>query len=847
MCANHAWTRKIITTRCCCARHSPPSMAGRCVSLLLLLLPTSAKPPPQAAGAGAGRWPSCAAVSKQQGTIEQREAVMRHGLELGLARLWQQLEEPPARNISGAGNEANVLSMLGGALAEMDLYGNITAAEHLVRLAFANQSTDGLLPWIPMDLHNTNWDGHGVLLSFLQLVPLLYRHGHRFSPDFDAFLRPRLALGLRASWTQGSAGLWYTNILIGKITNNILIGGWLNDSQSVAEGEQLLDQWLNFRLDNSDVFVHEYESTFYFWNDFNALLPAAQYSRGSRAAARLLAATDQLFAHLAANYFAPTRTMVAPHSRDYNFLTGKFYIIRGVWGSGVMGMTLAFLDPDMSAVTAPTLSDLENAVLYHALTTDDGYRPPCELIELAASGEVREVRSKQGLLSNITGDRTVVLLPEMGYAVGSVSEDFAAVPNAWSAQSKEVNIEVAPPSTWNLAASDWPSVSTVVDDHDAPWGLVRRVQNWTKPQHLRGRLGSAQFLATQTNVTFLLVTLDIDAAQITPPDASAQEDRQGEKYTQTSPPLQCNASSARHGVGWAGNYKLLQQLILPPSAKASAAMEHCAALCCSNARCTGWAVKPANTSRECVLVKDGVQTFPNPEEYSGASGRPINPGPTPTPSAARSSLATNVIFPARAEHIFFGRRDVVFPDSTGPAGYVLRGEQAAAPTENASVMLVQGGVCVAARVIRADPVHAAGDQVAPAIELKADTASLQHNAARLAIYHYRGKERMLQGSVKLALGLVTGPCAAAGGPSGFLDKVLTMTATSTVGTDGRWINVLKWDSGQLGGDTAGSIAVEREDGPSAKVLSRKVNGAPVCMPASELTVNGKPVSFLGAI
>jgi hypothetical protein len=74
-----------------------------------------------------------------------------------------------------------------------------------------------------------------------------------------------------------------------------------------------------------------------------------------------------------------------------------------------------------------------------------------------------------------------------------------------------------------------------------------------------------------------------------------------------------------------------------------------------------------------------------------------------------------------------------------------------------------------------------------------------------------------------------------------------MTATSTVGTDGRWINVLKWDSGQLGGDTAGSIAVEREDGPSAKVLRRKVNGAPVCMPASELTVNGKPVSFLGAI
>ena len=141
-------------------------------------------------------------------------------------------------------------SLCCGALAEMDLHGNLTATEHLLRLAFANQREDGYLPWFPMDVAHTNWDGHGALLGFLQLVPLLYRHGHQFSPDLVNFLRPRLALGLRKSSRQGSSGLWYTNILIGKITNNILIGGWLNDTKAVNAGEALLTQWLGYMCDN---------------------------------------------------------------------------------------------------------------------------------------------------------------------------------------------------------------------------------------------------------------------------------------------------------------------------------------------------------------------------------------------------------------------------------------------------------------------------------------------------------------------------------------------------------------------------------------------------------------------
>eukprot|EP01052_Picozoa_sp_SAG31_P011926 SAG31_NODE_687_length_12813_cov_2.597216_8_plen_89_part_00 len=62
----------------------------------------------------------CSASAPRCGAAgSAREALLRQGLVLGLERLWAQLALPAARDISGAGNEANILSVFGGALAEM--------------------------------------------------------------------------------------------------------------------------------------------------------------------------------------------------------------------------------------------------------------------------------------------------------------------------------------------------------------------------------------------------------------------------------------------------------------------------------------------------------------------------------------------------------------------------------------------------------------------------------------------------------------------------------------------------------------------------------------------------------
>ena len=161
----------------------------------------------------------------------------------------------------------------------------------------------------------------------------------------------------------------------------------------------------------------------------------------------------------------------------------------------------------------------------------------------------------------------------------------------WCAQSKEINVELAPPTGWDIATSVWPSITTVVDDFDAPWGLVRKTPNWSKPTHLRGRLGSVQHTHLNTSTTILLATLDIDAAQPTP-DGGRESPARERVNLDLSPMLICNATQAKHGVGFGGNFHIVDQHALPSHIALPAGLERCATACCAHDNCTGWAVKP---------------------------------------------------------------------------------------------------------------------------------------------------------------------------------------------------------------------------------------------------------------
>ena len=106
-------------------------------------------------------------------------------------------------------------------------------------------------------------------------------------------------------------------------------------------GRGPLDEWITY---TNEYGVHEYDSTFYYWNDLNGLFPAVAYAPSHALRAKFTAVADFLFADMAANYFVPSKTLAGPHSRDYNFLTGRFYMVRSVWGSGILAVTATYLD-----------------------------------------------------------------------------------------------------------------------------------------------------------------------------------------------------------------------------------------------------------------------------------------------------------------------------------------------------------------------------------------------------------------------------------------------------------------------------------------------------------------------
>lgn len=153
-----------------------------------------------------------------------------------------------------------------------------------------------------------------------QLGPALVSKGHLLPAEVAAGLRPQLKLALAAAFGQGG-GLPYTNIALSRAATAAVLGGWLDDSDTITAGEKLLDQWMNY---TARFGLHEYESTDYFWNDLNAMLPSAQHAPTKRLRLKFAAVADYLFALIAVHFFPPTNALAGAHSRDYTFLNGRF-------------------------------------------------------------------------------------------------------------------------------------------------------------------------------------------------------------------------------------------------------------------------------------------------------------------------------------------------------------------------------------------------------------------------------------------------------------------------------------------------------------------------------------------
>ena len=375
-------------------------------------------------------------------------------LKDGLTRIVAKIEAAAA----DPNQPLSVRDLPNAALGELALGGDPKKAESLLRLMFAQQDMDAKSPGygtVPWEIRGkTVTDPNAIEFSMQAVGPILIRYGERLSPAFLQEAPPHLTAAV-AALERHKVPILYTNIFLMKSANLILLGRVLKDERVAAEGEAMLDAWLE---QSKHLGITEYDSPTYYKVDANDLNYGYLYAEKTETKEKFKAALDILWTDIGSNYFPGRGSLSGPHSRDYDFLTGHsgldvFFI---AYGWAPMPKTSKGLDIESVGL-------LQNEL-------DQGYRPGPEIIALTKKPERWNAR----LWGDQPGqDRTNYITPD--FAIGGASHDYCPY-------DKSISIQLA-------SKKPLTDISVVVDDSDEPYGKtqVENPDGHSKPHHLSSR------------------------------------------------------------------------------------------------------------------------------------------------------------------------------------------------------------------------------------------------------------------------------------------------------------------------------------------------------------------------
>jgi len=384
------------------------------------------------------------------------QAVLKSHVSEALAEVHKQLlaenPQPVTRSLPAA------------ALAEVMLNNDPAAARALLERVFAAQDMDpksaryGDVPW--QLGHPETKDPNAIQFTALPMAALFLQYGDNFPEDFQARAKERLRAALQAVEAK-TVPIWYTNIYLMKLANQILLGDYVGDEESVARGKKALAQWLDFTKTNG---ITEYNSAVYAGVQLDVLHTLHNLTRDEEAKTLARAALDDVWADAAANYFPAAEMLSGASSRTYNFLgtdlnLNQYYYLFGI------------------QPTAPgRVGDICGELLVWANSVWGGYAPPPALVELAHQPN-RLVQQRAGAESG--KDRYNFITPS--FSLGSASFFYEH-------QDREVCLTLG-------SAKKLPLVSVMLDPFDAPYGKVRiREGNGghLKVMHLRNEISAVQ-------------------------------------------------------------------------------------------------------------------------------------------------------------------------------------------------------------------------------------------------------------------------------------------------------------------------------------------------------------------
>jgi hypothetical protein len=381
------------------------------------------------------------------------------------------------RQILARPDDTRTRDLSSGALLSLMCGDDPSVAEHFLRLAYTTQDmnpssrTYGQLQWIISDAGIT--DLNAIDFNTLSLGPILLRFGDRLSPQFKDDFVPHLAAALSGLHNH-IVKVSYTNIWLMNCVCQMLLGQAAHDTNSVAEAEHRLDEWIDYTKTNG---IHEFDSPTYYGVDINELTVGYRYAADPADRRKFKTILDYFWTDIAANFFPAAGRLTGPYSRDYDFLSATGDLDGWFAGFGWIPMEQA---NSFGLDGVFVLDDLR----------DGGYQPPRQIADLANSGPRQIVAAYDDdpnhLIWNWIGPAV---------AIGSTTGNYCEQDKLFSATF------AGPRST--------PQISLVVDGKDNPYGLyrVRDKTNHPKAVHLASNLACVQDGST------VLLTSDIDPSR----------------------------------------------------------------------------------------------------------------------------------------------------------------------------------------------------------------------------------------------------------------------------------------------------------------------------------------------
>ncbi len=243
----------------------------------------------------------------------QREMVVRR-----LQARWEQIQKRPGR--------MEVRELFAFALESAEADWEMGRIEEALALAEQMQDRDpesrtfGNFRWYweaqrPEDLN-------AVEFSMQDATLLWMRHRERLPKGARERLERLIRFGIEGI-LRHKVSVGYTNIFLMKTWNCIALGENFDRPELAQRGYGMLDAWLLYTYENG---IREYLSPTYYGVDLDSLVLIARFSRNERARKQAEVALRLFWEDIAANWFEPCRRLGGPHSRDYDYLTGRGYL-----------------------------------------------------------------------------------------------------------------------------------------------------------------------------------------------------------------------------------------------------------------------------------------------------------------------------------------------------------------------------------------------------------------------------------------------------------------------------------------------------------------------------------------